>query len=43
VTILLAAALVEGVVVEGEPVVSGVECEASIVEGAELEAEVMAD
>jgi hypothetical protein len=43
VTIHLAAAVVEGALVEAEPVVSGVECESSVVEGAELSGEVMAD
>lgn len=38
-TLLLAADVIEGVVVDDEPIVSGVECEASIVEGVELAAE----
>lgn len=42
-TVLLAAAVVEGVVVEDEPVVSGVECESDVIEGALLSGDVMSE
>lgn len=42
-TIYLVAAVIEGAVVSVEPVVSGVECEGELVEGAALAAEVMGD
>ncbi len=42
-TIYLAASIIEGAVVSAEPVVSGVQCEGELVEGATLAAEVMGD
>jgi hypothetical protein len=43
VTIAISAAVIEGVVVEAEPVVSGVECEAAVIEGAEIAAEAICE
>ena len=42
-TVLLAAPLIEGALLGPEPIVSGVECEADVVEGALLDGELMGD